>query len=138
MRADRWAARRRNIRRGAVGFRSSRAGMTGLVLLILFGLMAVIHPLLLDTVWPPTVYDPERGYDRVVVEKTAVVEVTDPDTEVDLMRARLLDPFINEGDLAEVAQPGRISLKHPLGTDTLGRDVLSMIRDCPAFCVRGD
>jgi peptide/nickel transport system permease protein len=105
----------------------SRAGTTGLILLILFGLMAIVHPLLLRTVWPSPIYHPERGFDRVVIEKTAVVEVTDPATEIDVMLARLANPYLKEGDIVEVPQPSQMSLKHPLGIDPLGRDVLSMV-----------
>jgi peptide/nickel transport system permease protein len=44
-------------------FSSNRLSMLGLILLFIFSLMAVIHPLLLKTVWPKVVYDPVVGYD---------------------------------------------------------------------------
>jgi len=70
----------------------NRLAIFGLVLLSLFVTMAIIHPILIQTVWPKSIYDPVVGFDVKV--------------------------FIN---------PSPPSLEHPLGTDTLGRDVLSML-----------
>lgn len=73
-------------------FSRSRLALLGLVLIAFFGLMAVAHPILMNTVWPSNIYDPDTGFD--------------------------MDIFIHP------APPGE---GHILGTDTLGRDVLSML-----------
>ena len=57
-------------------FRTSVPGMTGLVILATYGLMAVAHPILLATVWDESIYDPEIGLDLVFVDKLYVNEVT--------------------------------------------------------------
>ncbi len=66
--------------------------MLGLGLIIVFGLMAISHPLLMASVWDRTTYHPLVGFDY-----DAVPHPTSP------------------------------SWKHPLGTDALGRDVLSQL-----------
>jgi peptide/nickel transport system permease protein len=38
-------------------------GLLGVVLIVVFGVMAVIHPLLMETVWNRAVYDPIVGFD---------------------------------------------------------------------------
>jgi peptide/nickel transport system permease protein len=38
-------------------------GLLGVVLIVAFGVMAVIHPLLMETVWSRSVYDPIVGFD---------------------------------------------------------------------------
>lgn len=73
-------------------FSRNRLAILGLVLLLVYVFMAVIHPFLLRTIWQKSIYDPVVGFD--------------------------IDLFIN---------PSLPSVKHPLGTDTLGRDVLSML-----------
>lgn len=109
------------------GFWSSVAGKSGSILLLVFVGMAIAHPILLNTVWDPSVYDPETGYGLETVEKTVVLEVTDPSTEVSLEEAKLLgNLFIDPGEtVAETVRPSA-SLEHPFGVDPLGRDVLSM------------
>jgi peptide/nickel transport system permease protein len=44
-------------------FSQQRFGLLGVVLIVGFGLMAVIHPLLMQTVWNRSVYDPIVGFD---------------------------------------------------------------------------
>ena len=46
-------------------FMESRIGVVGLVIIIFFGLLALAHPILMNTVWADEkgVYDPIRGYD---------------------------------------------------------------------------
>lgn len=44
-------------------FKESRIGLIGIAIIVLFGLMAIAHPILMGTVWNPDVYDPINGYD---------------------------------------------------------------------------
>lgn len=82
-------------------FAENRFALAGLVLIAIFGLLAVAHPLLMNTVWERRLYDPETGFDPMVMH------------------------------------PSLPSANHLLGTDALGRDVLSMLlaATTPAFTV---
>jgi peptide/nickel transport system permease protein len=44
-------------------FRSNSLSTIGLVLIFLFGIMVFAHPILINTVWNPRIYDPYIGYD---------------------------------------------------------------------------
>nr|MBC8508901.1 ABC transporter permease subunit [Chloroflexota bacterium] len=83
-------------------FAQSPLAIMGLILIVLFSLMAIAHPILMKTVWPRGIYDPATGFDLMVFPNPS--------------------PPI----------PG-----HILGTDSLGRDVLSMIlaATTPTFTV---
>ena len=73
-------------------FAQNRLAVFGVVLIVVFAIMAIAHPVLMATVWRPArVYLPETGFD--------------PD----------------------VIHPALPSLRHILGTDVLGRDILSML-----------
>ena len=67
-------------------------GVVGLGIIVFYALLALAHPMLMSSVWEPSVYDPVVGY-----------------------------------SYDEVRQPAPPSPRHLLGTDPLGRDVLSQL-----------
>ena len=129
----RWRLFRRSFATTWGLFRENRMGMFGLALIGLFAIMAVIHPILMATVWDPAIYDPVSGYDAVVQEFTVVETVTDETTEIDLNTARLeLNPTVDVGDTVTIpVQPAPPTISddnwHLLGTDSRGRDILSQL-----------
>jgi peptide/nickel transport system permease protein len=110
-------------------------GLFGLVLIGVFAVMAIIHPILMATVWDPAVYDPVNGYDAVTTEYSVVENgaVTDEVTQIEVGKARLeLNPTIKVGDAVAIpTQPAPPTIDgdyaHYLGTDSRGRDILSQL-----------
>ena len=91
-----WKARlslaARSLRHNWSLFLRTRVGVIGLGIIAFYALLALAHPMLMNSVWEPSVYDPVVGY-----------------------------------SYDEVRQPAPPSPKHLLGTDPLGRDVLSQL-----------
>ncbi len=115
-------------------FRENKMGLVGLALIGLFAVMAIIHPILMATVWDPRIYDPVVGYDAVRTEYTIVEgEPADPTSEMSLATARLrMNPNVQVGAVVSIpTQPAPPTWTgenaHYLGTDARGRDILSQL-----------
>lgn len=69
----RWRLWKRAFRGNWEIFRASRIGPLGLVIIVVFGVMALAHPVLLATVWPAQVYDPVTGFDPMLMHPSPPV-----------------------------------------------------------------
>lgn len=86
-------------------FRENPIGLVGVGVILLFGLMAISHPILMKYVWEERVYDPIIGYDYEIIHHPSAPSW-----------------------LPQEDNPmHQTSLRHVLGTDPLGRDVLSQL-----------
>ncbi len=62
-----WRVRLRLLRRSFAKnwelFRETRIGLIGLIIIVLYGGLALAHPILMNFVWDTNIYDPVVGYD---------------------------------------------------------------------------
>lgn len=73
-------------------FAENKIGLIGLGIILFYALLAAAHPVLMNTVWDPKVYDPFTGLDATIF-----------------------------------THPSPPSAQHLLGTDSIGRDILSQL-----------
>src|SRR4030042_1646881 len=73
-------------------FTEDRIGLVGLGIIIFYALLALMHPILMNSVWNQKIYDPFIGNDPLIINN-----------------------------------PSPPSATHLLGTDPMGRDVLSQL-----------
>lgn len=116
-------------------FTRNRIGLVGLIVIIIFGILGALQPLLfVFGVWDVATYDPVRGVEeqQLIVEKTVVAnsaEVLDPLTQVDRRELVARGENVSVGDVVAVTQfhPQPPNSRHLLGTDPTGADVLSQL-----------
>lgn len=96
-------------------FSQSRLALVGLGLIILFAVMAVLHPILRASAWQAEMYNPKTGFDFL----------TAPHPSPPSWLPQPENPY------------HQVSFAHILGTDTLGHDVLSVLLAAtqPAFLI---
>jgi peptide/nickel transport system permease protein len=124
---------RRALRRNWALFIENKIGILGLVIIGIFGLMALSYPVM-RSVGPwqdDDIYDPVIGYDAPRSEFEIVLtadEIEDPLTQMDVGTAQLWCFGITPGETCAIPQqPARPGPGHLLGTDPLGRDIASQL-----------
>ena len=94
-------------------FAKSRISLIGIMILLLFATFPFIHAVLRATIWQEKMYDPIFGFDQNSMPHPAPPSWIPPDWLAD--------------DNPHRFDKNRPSGDHLLGTDTLGRDVLSAL-----------
>jgi peptide/nickel transport system permease protein len=91
-----WRVRLRHNWKSFVGnwdlFAENKIGLIGLAIILFYALLALLHPILIHSVWDPKIYDPFTGIDASIYN-----------------------------------HPSPPSPGHLLGTDSMGRDILSQL-----------
>lgn len=109
-----WSANWRRLHQGWQIFAQNRIALTGLVLLIVFAAFPIIYRALRATAWESAkIYDPVVGFDVEAAPHPAPPSWIPPD--------------LLPADSTHRFDDNRPSFTHLLGTDTLGRDVLSVV-----------
>lgn len=107
------AAGLRRLREAWQIFVQNRIALTGLAILIIFAIAALIYPILRNTLWQGQRYNPLVGFDINSAPHPSPPSWIPPQQ-------------LAAGDVHRFDR-NRPSFDHLLGTDTLGRDVLSIL-----------